>query len=64
MRLNESQRTVIVAALRVAAEEYSKAAKVCATEPGHDRMAAQFLRQETEARDLADAIEQAETVEG
>lgn len=56
MRLTESDKSAIVNALRIAAEQYKKDAEVC-EEDGQASLAEQFSRQRQEALKLAVRIE-------
>lgn len=56
--LNESERSTLTAALRVAADQYATDAYTC-DQSGQPRLAHQFRIQHDEARALADKLEQA-----
>lgn len=55
-------RTMLSRALHHVAALYDADALTCGAEPGHERLAAQFQKQAQEARDLADAIENGDSV--
>jgi hypothetical protein len=68
MTLTESQRTLVAMSLRIAAEKYSENAEYIRTLPGtsgapQDRLQRQFEQQSKDTLDLANLIDNTESVE-
>lgn len=57
-----AKRSTLVNALRLAALQYDKDVEIVASVPNYGRLADSFKTQASEARKLADEIEQAATI--